>query len=242
VGARQFKAADLVICVSSAERDLVAQDFPAAANKLRVIPNGTVQRVRALGQPDEVPDERMVLAVGRLERYKNLDLLIKAFHAMRSNPTLTIVGTGPDRIRLEELSAAISPDRLIKFTGRIPDEELDGLLARATVVTSASDHEAFGLILADGLAAGARVVASDIPAHRELGQLAGGQAPIEFVDPHNVPRYADALERALGKGRFTPGAVQLPSWDRVAEETRTLYAQVISGAGSTDRAFRGERV
>ena len=59
------------------------------------------------------------------------------------------------------------------FTGKVSDAVLDSLFAQADVVTSASDHEAFGLSLAEGLASGARVVASRIPAHVALGRLAG---------------------------------------------------------------------
>ena len=118
--------------------------------------------------PDEdrsMPDEPVVLTVGRLERYKNVDLIIDAFRALPSSAMLIIVGDGPDRSRLERHAETSEPGWPVHFTGRISDSMLDRWFAHADVVTSASDHEAFGITLAEGLASGARVVASAIPAY-----------------------------------------------------------------------------
>jgi glycosyltransferase involved in cell wall biosynthesis len=232
IGARLFVAAQAIICVSAAERDQLVRDFPGAARKITVIPNGTDRRSR-LVEPEggvstvsTAPVDHVVLTVGRLEPYKNLALFIKAFRALRVPATLVIVGDGPDRMRLEQIAEDTRPGWPIRFTGRISDQELDGLLSRSAVVTSASDHEAFGLMLADGLASGARVVASDIPAHREVGRLAGSDAPISFIDPRNASQYATAMESALSGNRVEAGLVRLPTWAEVVDETRELYARV----------------
>jgi glycosyltransferase involved in cell wall biosynthesis len=239
VGARQFAAADAVICVSEAERALVVQHFPRAAGKVTIIPNGTDRPDLMSRQDDDVNGARLVLAAGRLERYKNVDLVIKAFRALPSSANLTIVGDGPDRSRLEQIARSGEPGWPVRFTGRISDQELNGLLARATVVTSASGHEAFGLILADGLAAGARVVASAIPAHHEVGRLAGASAPITFTDPADTRQFTAALAAALDQGRVPAGSVELPTWADVVEQTRNLYVRVMSsGYGSVEGSTR----
>jgi glycosyltransferase involved in cell wall biosynthesis len=224
VGGRQFTAADAVVCVSEAERALVVRDFPDAAGKVTTIPNGTDPRPAVIPRTGSAKT-RMVLTVGRLERYKNLDLVIRAFRSLPSPAELVIAGDGPDRSRLEKIARPADPQLPIRFTGRIPDPELDELLAQADVVTSASDHEAFGLIMADGLASGARVVSSDIPAHREVGRLAGPGAPVTFADPRDTRRFAAALAAALREGRHPGGTIQLPSWADVAGQTRELYAR-----------------
>jgi len=233
-GGRLFAAADAVICVSSAERDLVVGEFPATEGKLRVIPNGTDSRQSAARGLTGMPVGPVVLAVGRLERYKHVDLIIWACRALGAAVTLVIVGDGPDKPRLERLAAAADPRNPVWFTGRISDIHLDELLATATVVTSASEHEAFGLIVADGLSAGARVVASAIPAHLEVGRLAGAGAPIAYVDPENIGEFTAALAKALAMGRPPAGRVWLPSWAEVADQTRELYAW----AAACDRRVR----
>ena len=238
-GARVLAGAHAVICVSQAERDLVADDFPAIARKVRVIPNGTDPRPAAVRGPDLPSRPQIVLTVGRVERYKNVDLIVRAFSGVRAKATLVVVGDGPDRPRLERLAAGVGR---VRFAGRVSDAELEALLSAADVVTSASDHEAFGLAVADGLTAGAQVVASGIPAHREIGRLAGPAAPISYVDPRSTADFAVALDTALAKGRATAGQAWLPSWSEVADQTRDLYAAVARQAASCSRPSRSPQV
>ena len=233
VGGRLFAAADAVICHTAAESDLVTGIFPGTEGKVRVIPAGTDPR--PAGAPSQRGigcAEQVVLAVGRLERYKRVDLVITACRALGTEVTLVVVGDGPDRPRLERLASETGSGGSggsVRFTGRISDAELGELLTAAAVVTSASEHEAFGLIVADGLAAGARVVASAIPAHREVGRLAGADAPIVYVDPANTGEFAAALAAALAMGRPSAGRVRLPSWGDVVGQVRELYGEVAPG-------------
>lgn len=227
-GARQLTAAQAVICVSEAERDLVIKDFPSVVGKVMTIPNGTDLRVLTPDEEMVLLSEPVVLTVGRLERYKNVNLVIDAFRELPSPAILVVVGDGPDRARLERRANTTAPGWPVLFTGKISDSALDGLLAQARVVTSASDHEAFGLTLAEGLASGARVVASAIPAHVELARRAGADAPIALVDPRDTGRFADALAASLVAGRGPIGDFKLPSWADVVEDTRELYSRVLA--------------
>jgi glycosyltransferase involved in cell wall biosynthesis len=226
MGARQFTAADAVICVSKAECNLVIKDFPAVGGKVVTIPNGTDSKKTTPDEDSIMLNEPMVLAVGRLERYKNVDLIIKAFRALPFPAILVVVGDGPDRVRLQQHAEATGPGWPVVFAGRISDAMLNRLLARANVITSASDHEAFGLTLAEGLASGARVVASAIPAHAALAQLVGMDAPVALVDPRNTGQFTDLLSASLLAGRIVTGAVKLPSWGEVIEKTRELYSRI----------------
>ena len=104
---------------------------------------------------------------------------------------------------------------------------LDELFAQADVVTSASDHEAFGLTLAEGLASGARVVASAIPAHAALSRLAGTDTVLSLVDPRDTSRFTDLLAESLLAGRPQTEGLKLPTWDQAVKQTRELYSQVL---------------
>ena len=226
VGARLFRAADAVICVSNAERALVVEDFPRVASKVVTIPNGTDRIVASSVDPWASRRDPLVLVVGRLERYKNVDLVIKSFRALPSPATMIVVGDGPDRARLERRAA--EPGWPVVIAGTISNTQLSTLFLKATVVAAGSDHEAFGMTLASGLAAGARVVASNIAAHREVAQLAGPGAPVVLVDPRDSRRLTQALAAALAAGRGQAGEVQLPSWEEVVSRTRELYKLTIS--------------
>ncbi len=225
-GARQLKAADAVICVSDAERGLVTQDFPAVMGKVVTIANGTDQKQLASDEDRGMLGEPMVLTVGRLERYKNVDLIIKAFRALPSSAILVVVGDGPDRARLERQVEASGQGWPVLFTGRVPDFMLNRLFERANVITSASDHEAFGLTLTEGLASGARVVAADIPAHVALARLAGPDAPVSLVDPRDTARFTYLLSASLASGGIQFADLKMPSWAEVVENTRELYSRI----------------
>jgi glycosyltransferase involved in cell wall biosynthesis len=227
-GARQLTAAWAVICVSEAERALVIRDFPRVSGRVMTIPNGTDPKTPAPGEGIVGRNDPFVLTVGRLERYKNVDLVIDAFRDLPLPATLVVVGDGPDRARLERHASTVAPGRPVIFTGKISDSVLGGLFAQANVVTSASDHEAFGLTLAEGLASGARVVASAIPAHAELGRRAGADAPVALVDPRDTRQFTDALAAFLLGGRVPVEDFKLPSWAAVVEDTRELYARVLT--------------
>jgi 1,2-diacylglycerol 3-alpha-glucosyltransferase len=163
--------------------------------------------------------------VGRLERYKNVDLIIDAFRALPSSAILVVVGDGPDRARLERRAGTGRSAWPVRFTGRISDAALGRLFARVTVVASASDHEAFGIVLAEGLASGARVVASDIPAHVALARLAGPDAPVALADPRDTRKFTELIAASLSAGRRADD-LKLPSWADVVADTRELYSQV----------------
>ena len=208
-----------------------------------VIPNGIDPRRDKADEDCGKPRERIVLTVGRLERYKNIDLIIDAFRSVPIPATLVVVGEGPDRARLENHAAASGSGWPVIFTGSIPAAALDWWFGRARVVTSASEHESFGLTLAEGLASGARVVASGIPAHASLRNLAGPDSAVDLVDPRNTAHFTERLTASLLAEQNQLAAVTLPSWGHVVQMTRELYARVAyssSGfeAGSSVAPYR----
>jgi glycosyltransferase involved in cell wall biosynthesis len=225
-GMRQFRAADAIICNSDAEKALLLRDFPWTGPKLTTILPGTDP---ITGTP---PDntfklvDPIVLVVGRLERYKNVDLIIDAFRYLSFPAALVVVGQGPDRERLESRAGSFNPKRPVLFTGRISDELLHELYARASVVVAASDHEAFGLSVAEGLAAGARVLASAIPAHIEIAKRAGQHAAITLMNVRDSRGLVQHLEQLLLAGQITSEAFELPSWADFVAGVREVYALV----------------
>jgi glycosyltransferase involved in cell wall biosynthesis len=228
VGTKQLNASDAVIANSDAEKRRLLKDFPWIAPKLTTILPGAdpVGPAAADGNPLDLVGP-VALVVGRLERYKNVDLVVDAFGSISAKADLVIVGEGPDRARLESYAGDRAPDRSIRFTGKISDDLLHDLLARANLVVAASDHEAFGLSVAEGLAAGARVLASDIPAHNEIAEKAGASAPITLIDVRDSHKFREQMEMLLQAGRAGGDNFQLPSWADFVRNVRGLYLNVL---------------
>ena len=224
LGRRLLERSRAVVCVSRAEALRLAADFPAARDRIVVIPNGTrlpAPSARALAEcPAGAGD---VASIGRLEHYKRNDLLVEAIARVPAPARLVLVGEGPARTALARQAERLGVGDRVTLTGRLPGDDLAAVLARAGVVASMSEHEAFGLSVADGLAAGARVVASDLPAHREVAALTDRPA-VTLVPPGDVARLAGALAGAVAAGRPAHPA-RLPSWEDVVTRTRAVYTE-----------------
>ncbi|GIF07576.1 glycosyltransferase family 4 protein [Actinoplanes siamensis] len=222
LGRRIVSRAGRLICVTGAERDLVLRDFPEAAGRVVVVPNGTDPRPVV---PGRRPGVRVILCVGRLEHYKRVDRVIRAMAPLGPAYRLDVVGDGPAASALRQIAGRLGVAGRVIFHGRLDDAAFAGCLARASVAVSASAHEAFGMTVADALAAGIPTVASPIPAHRELAALAGNTAWIRLADPEDEAALADALRAAAAAGRSATPA-PLPTWDDVVAATREVYSAI----------------
>ncbi len=133
------------------------------------------------------PGERQsVLFVGRHERRKGLDVLLDAFTAVPGDVRLVVVGQGPLTPSLRRRCAG---DGRVEWCGTVPEDELARRLVAATLFVAPSlGGESFGLVLLEAMAAGAAVIASNLPGYR----AAAGDAAY-FVPPGNPWALARAI-------------------------------------------------
>ncbi len=228
VGRRIVSRSSRIVCVTRAERDLLVSHFPEAAGRVVVIPNGTDPAPGAGGVPDlpGAGPERRILCVGRLERYKQVDRILRALVHLDEDHRLDVVGSGPARTELESLTRRLGLTDRVVFHGRLTDNAFAAAVGGASAAVSASAHEAFGMAVADAIAAGIPAVASFIPAHRELAVLAGSGVKLWLVNPDDEAALADALRMAVGTDRAENGKSALPTWSDVVVSTREVYASV----------------
>ena len=116
VGRVLFRRADHVICTTVAEARTVASHFPDAALKTIVIPNGVdVELINsAARQQSSGP---VVLYAGRLERYKNVQLIVDAVPYLGDELRLVVVGDGPSSSDLALLAADLGVASRVQFVG-----------------------------------------------------------------------------------------------------------------------------
>jgi 1,2-diacylglycerol 3-alpha-glucosyltransferase len=144
---------------------------------------------RALGTP---PAGKLILAVGRLGREKNLELTFEAFARLDvANVRLVLVGAGPHRESLERTAQRLGVAGRTTFAGEFDRAELPDAYASADVLAFTSQSETQGLVLAEALAAGLPVVAVDAPQTRDV---LGSAGRIAAPQPAAV---AAALRQAL---------------------------------------------
>lgn len=173
----------------------------------------------------------IVAYIGRLKKYKRVDLVIRAF-AELSHPAarLQIAGAGDHRPVLESLVRSLALGERVTFLGFVSDTEKRALLRRAWAVALASPKEGWGISNLEAAACGTPVVASNSPGLRE--SVRDGETG--FLVPHgDVGAMRHALARLLADRalveRFGTQARAFAttfSWDRAARETEAHLMRV----------------
>ena len=157
-------------------------------------------RAVAIPNPVIVPDlaaqfvaaEKSVVAMGRLTHQKGFDVLIRAFASVvRRHPgaTLTIWGSGPEHDTLIALADRLGLAGCVRLAGFV-NEPFEALL-RSSVFVLPSRYEGFGLALAEAMALGMPVVATDCPSGP--GEIVRDGVDGLLVPPEDPDRLADAL-------------------------------------------------
>jgi len=225
---------DVRVAVSEAARAFPQSRFPGS---YRIIPNGVPveQYAPALGATKV---SGRILFVGRAERRKGLGVLLQAFALLRKRvPGATLVVAGATRRQVLEtdrngngLSVDLSG---VDALGWIDDDEKVAQLAAAEIACAPSlAAESFGIVLAEAMAAGVPVVASDLPGYRAV--LRDGQAG-RLTPPGDPVALADALYDLLQDGEErrrlaaagSAAAAEL-SWSRITGSIIDAYEEALA--------------
>lgn len=195
-----------------------------------LIPNGV--RVGRFAVTTQQREENRLAFVGRIdEPRKGLQVLLEAFpEILRRHPAtrLTVVGGGTARPLVKRLPREVQ--ERIELTGAVDDATKVLVLAGADVLVAPNTHgESFGMVLLEAMAAGAAVVASDLPAFSSV--LAGGAhgALFRTGDPvdlaHGVSRM---LDDEVGRRRLVERAgtaARHYDWGVLAPRVLDVYSR-----------------
>ena len=152
--------------------------------------------------PDEPrPEVPSIVFVGAMDgghAFKGVPQLIEAFTTVRAKVpcTLELVGDGDLRPGFEAQARASGVGDDIHFLGRVDDDELARTYRMGSVVVlpSTTREEAFGVVLAEGMASGCPCIASDFPGVDAVVKSGDGI----LVPPGDVPALARAIESVVG--------------------------------------------
>ncbi|MBI2952881.1 MAG: glycosyltransferase family 4 protein [Chloroflexi bacterium] len=230
------------IAVSEAARGFVAKYFPGDYS---VIPNGIDLRRFHSGVeplPQFLDDCLNILFVGRLEKRKGFQYLLKAFPYVKHDfPKARLIVAGgysdDDKAQYEYLAERAGL-RDVVFAGFVPSDLLPRYYQSCDIFCAPSTGgESFGIILLEAMAMGKPVVASDITGYRHLVQ--SGEEGL-LVHPKNETSLAVALTRLLAdremrermgeKGRLK--ALDY-SWSKIARRVLDYYDETAKRAGIT---------
>jgi glycosyltransferase involved in cell wall biosynthesis len=243
------RAGNHLIAVSRVTGERLKTCFGVPADRFTVISNGVDLSAFEHISCDKIPYK--IIYLGRLNKHKNVDLLIKAFQYIRNkipDATLDIVGDGPERQNLEALSSGIPG---IIFHGAVSEEQKAELLSSAWLYVLPSVREGQGISLLEAMAARTPTIAAfyegsgvvSVIRHAENGLLAKpdpehiANAVLKYYASPEL--YTHVQEEGL---RF----VQTLDWNSIALKHENLYRSMIGektspvpdwGALSDERAM-----
>lgn len=223
-----------IVCITAALARFCEERVGLPPSKLRVIHYGLDQPPAAWGAPggpELPPDERVVLAVCRLDAQKGLDVAVRALAAVRETEprvTLVVLGEGPLRQRLEQLAAELGVAEAVHLPGRVGD--VAAWLRRAELLVHPARWEGFGLALLEAMLCGTPVVASavssipEIVLDRETGLLvppddadALAASVLELLRDRPLAAALGAAGQARARAEFSVA--------RMAERTLAVYEE-----------------
>jgi glycosyltransferase involved in cell wall biosynthesis len=110
----------------------------------------------------------------------------------------------------------------VRFLGKVSEEDLYRWFASTDVYVSLSSNEAMPVTFIECLAAGARVVASEIPAHQDLVEKTRGSIRLVGLDASD-----ETIARAIDELAAEPAAqARIDTWDDVAIRTAAVYDEL----------------
>lgn len=202
-----------------------------------VIPNGIYASRYHNGIPDKKWQGNTIGFIGRFEEpRKGLSVLLEALPVIaRFAPDVKVFVAGPGDPTDVEKSIDPQLRHRFEFLGKISEQEKANFMSSVSIyVAPNTGGESFGIILAEALAGGACVVASDIPAFEDL--LGHGQfgALFKSEDSTDLAKVIIDLLRddnkrselaTLGRSRG-----QSFDWEIIAEQIYSVYEMSIVGS------------
>lgn len=226
-----LSAADRLACVSASTLGSLQRAFPRAGFKKAVkIENANTPLASGAVFSQPTAQKPFLLAVAQHRAHKNLDLLLRSFHELHASVDhrdlqLVIVGSsGPETTKLHALTTQLGVSDRVLYRSNLADAELAQLYQSCEAFITLSKIEGYGLPLGEALGAGARALASDIPAHRAVGS--DRCAYVQICGQDSSRRVASAIADTLRHSKPTTPFAK-GSAGEVAKRYLVLYEQAL---------------
>lgn len=226
---RSLRAANAVVTPSAWTARRLAALAPDTA-RATVVPNGVDLPPDDAPPPAPrraLPPNGYLLHTGHLEPRKNLDVVVRALHALPAErrPELWLAG------RDAGCGEALARTDGVRWFGAVDDDELPALYHHARAVVVPSRHEGFGLCALEGLAHGRPVLASSCGA---LPEVLGDQG--RLLPPDDATAWALAIDAVRDDGGRTAAAArraraQQFAWSRAAAQLLAVWRSLSAPGG-----------
>ena len=232
-----------VICCSNYMVSHVRWAFGLPEDKLVMVPNGVnIQEyagnrsadLRQFRRKFALPEEKLVLYVGRLVYEKGIHVFVNAVPKIlgKVDAKFVVVGNGYMKAPLSNLVESMGLAHKVMFTGFVDDETLKNLQRCADVSVVPSLFEPFGIVALEAMAAKSPVVVSDTGG---LSEIVEHDVTGVKVYPENPDSLAWGITRVLLDEKYADNVrnnaykkvQENYNWDKISQQTKTVYQAVL---------------
>lgn len=241
---RTMAGSDRVVALTAIDRQQIIRHYDTHS-PIDVIPGGVdldrfspMPRAQARAMLGMKPNQKVVLFVGRIQRLKGLEVLVRAFARLGDlDARLLVVGGQPGTApelreisRLQHLVTRLGIEDRTDFVGAVAHEQLPRYYSAADVTVMPSSYESFGLVAVESLACGTPVVATRVGGLTSI--VHDGETGL-LVPWRDAEMFAESLRRVLEdtalRQRLAHNARESVlgyGWGRIADEHLALYGDV----------------
>jgi 1,2-diacylglycerol 3-alpha-glucosyltransferase len=185
----------------------------------------------------------IVLSVGRLDKAKNFEFLVRAFSKIKNkNAVLVIVGKGPRQNNLNSLAVKYKIEDKVYFAGAFSYEEMPYIYKDADIFVFSSRSETQGVVVLEAAASGLPLVVTDDPAYKGMAE----DGVNSFVVPFKEDLFAQKLDLLLSdkklRERYSNSSKKVArenfdpkTW---TERLVNFYKETIENYNSRDSFFK----
>jgi glycosyltransferase involved in cell wall biosynthesis len=220
-----FPRMDKIVVPSQFLKKILTTYYSVDDNKVPVIYNAIDSNDCDLPRNTAYSTGSRLISVGRLVKHKNVDSVIRAVkNLVQKHPDikLTIVGDGPERKILENLTEDLGLQNNVKFLGRTSRFEVIRLLSESDIFILNSVYEGLPHVVLEANACRVAVIATNIEGTNEV--VCDGVTGF-LVTPGNIPELADRIANLIVNNelreKFIENAyenVQNFTWDKSLEQ------------------------
>ncbi len=220
LGRKIFEKSDKIICVSNYEKNLVLDKMGVDEKKITVIPNGLdLDQHRKVRR--KARSFKSILYVGRIEKYKGIEFVLKTLPKLEDNIVAEIVGVGPYMKELTKLAVSLGIEKRVRFYQNLRRRQLLQKYADADVFVMLSVRESYGLTVAEALSFGTPCIVSN---HSALREWVDGKNCYGVDYPPDIDELAKLIDRVSGTSAdYNSIKKRAPSWDCVTEKLIEVY-------------------
>lgn len=180
-------------------------------------------------------NDKIVISVQRLDPRKKVEILILAAKKVIDkipNTKFLIIGDGPERDKLEELTKELHLKQNVIFTGRISNEDLQKYYSIADIFSIHTLHEGFGIVYIEAMSMGLPIVTTYAHGNEDIIENGKNGFMVEPNDPDKLAEKIiflltnDEIRKDIGRYNRKE-AVEKYDWDNIVKRWKELYYEAL---------------